>query len=153
MATVQRVTPPHPTLTRRRGEETYEMMKPHLDSGQVELLLPSDVPLSLSYLDGIILKLLAAQSLQDVTFVTSDSRIYRHLARIAGIRELDIYARFGEDADRERVEPQPLPIPTKVRPFTRKEMEKLQFVAPTRRGPAGKAAPPRRSRPPSQRKA
>ena len=62
MTTVQRVTPPHPTLTRRRGEETYEMMKPYLDSGQVELLLPSDVPLSLSYLDGIILKLLGARN-------------------------------------------------------------------------------------------
>ena len=153
MATIQRFTPSHPTLTRRRGEDTYEQLRPYLDSGQVELLLPSDVPLSLSYLDGIILKLLAAQRLQDVTFVTSDSRIYRHLARIAGIRELEIYARFGEDADRERVEPQPLPIPTKFRPFTMNEIEKLQFATPTRRGVAGKAAPPRRSRPPSQRKA
>ena len=153
MATVQRVTPPHPTITRRRGEETYEQIKPYLDSGQVELLLPSDVPLSLSYLDGIILRLLAAQRLQDVTFVTSDSRIYRHLARIAGIRELDIYARLGEGADRERVKPQPLSIPTKFRPFTKKEAEKLQFVAPTQQGRAGRPSPPRRSRPPSQRKA
>ena len=68
MATIQRFTPSHPTLTRRRGEDTYEQLRPYLDSGQVELLLPSDVPLSLSYLDGIILKLLAAQRLQDVTF-------------------------------------------------------------------------------------
>ena len=71
----------------------------------MELLLPSDVPLSLSYLDGIILKLLAAQRLQDVTFVTSVSRVYDKLARIVDIRSVEIYARFGENTDRERVPP------------------------------------------------
>ena len=86
------------------------MMKPYLDSGQVELLLPSDVPLSLSYLDGIILKLLAAQRLQDVTFVTSVSRVYDKLARIADIRSIEIYARFGENADRDLVPPKPGPF-------------------------------------------
>ena len=110
MATIQRVTPPHPTLTRRRGEETYEKIRPLLDSGQVEIILPSDVPLSLSYLDGIIVKLLGTKHLQDVTFVTGDSRVYDKLARIADIRSIEIYARFGENADRDLVPPKPGPF-------------------------------------------
>ena len=93
------------------------MIKPLLDSGQVELLLPSDVPLSMSYLDGIILKLLAAQHLQDVTFVTSDSHVYDKLARIVDIRSVEIYARFGENTDRGRVSPKAGTVdlrPTKI---------------------------------------
>ena len=93
------------------------MIKPMLDSGQVELLLPSDVPLSMSYLDGIILKLLAAQRLQDVTFVTNESRVYDKLARIVDIRSVEIYARFGENAERERVPPKAGPVdlrPSKI---------------------------------------
>ena len=110
MTTTQRVTPPHPTLTRRRGEETYEKIRSLLDSGPVELILPSDVPLSLSYLDGVVVKLLNAERLQDVTFVTSDRRVYDKLARIVDIRSIEIYARFGENADRERVAPKAGPF-------------------------------------------
>lgn len=110
MTTTQRVTPLHPTLTRRRGEETYEQIRSLLDSGPVELILPSDVPLSLSYLDGVVVKLLNAERLQDVTFVTGDRRVHDKLARIVDIRSIEIYARFGENADRERVAPKAGPF-------------------------------------------
>ena len=92
-------------VTRRNGEKAYNILKIHLVSGDVDLLIEDVNTMSMSFLDGLIAKLIAADELTKVTFVTDDHSLREKLSRIAEIRDAKFYYRVKNESKR-RVVPQ-----------------------------------------------
>ena len=76
--------------TRRRGVEAGESLASMLREDPVLLNLDDADTLSLSFLDGLILRLIDRACLDRVTFSTKDSRTKAKLKRLAGTREANI---------------------------------------------------------------
>lgn len=89
-----------PTLTRRRGHEAYNALKPLLSKSQVKVDLRNVDMISMSFLDGLVANLLDSETAQDVTFVVSDSRVLQKLSRIVAIRNARLY--FSASGGRKR---------------------------------------------------
>jgi hypothetical protein len=80
-------------LTRSRGKEAFEKLRPMFSEIDIEMSLDLDsaeAPSS-SFLDAMVLKLHASSLLERVTFVTSRERIRKRLSYIAGTRKVDLY--------------------------------------------------------------
>ena len=88
-------------ITRGRGEQAYAQLRELLQAGeQVELrLFPGRAPISLSFLDGIIVKLVESRHLEDVTFATNDARTMHKLSNIGTIRSIPLSARWDGDSE------------------------------------------------------
>ena len=82
--------------TRRRGEEAYKALLPALESGAVVLHLDSTDSLSTSFLDGLLLKLMAGNHLSNVMFETNDARKQTILGRLSSVRSIDIQLLNGQ---------------------------------------------------------
>lgn len=81
---------PH-TVTRSRGYAAYEELKRHLGLNQmVEVDISGEYPISLSFLDGLVLRLMTSGGLDQITFVVHNQDVLRKLERIAEIRQVDI---------------------------------------------------------------
>ena len=80
-------------VSRRRGEEAYDALKNHLNTGTVELELGGSDIISTSFLDGLVSKLLVNGETELVTFVTDDTRHIEKLKRISGLRSAILYSR------------------------------------------------------------
>jgi len=95
-----------PTLTRPRGREAYHLLRERWRDGSLALLLDDVNMLSLSFLDGLVLELLAAGRIECVTFVTREPRTQEKLARVAGLHpEAALYFRPASSEERRRVTP------------------------------------------------
>lgn len=95
-----------PTLTRPRGREAYHRLRERWTEGSVVLVLDGVSMLSLSFLDGIVLELLAAGELDRVTFVTDDVRTEEKIGRVAGLHtEAVLYVRRPSEQERRSVVP------------------------------------------------
>ena len=95
-----------PTLTRTRGREAYGNWREYWQEGSATILLDGVTMLSLSFLDGLVLELLAAGELERVTFETREPRTRHKLARVAGLHpEAVLYVKGAPADDRQRVTP------------------------------------------------
>ena len=92
-------------MTRRRGEEAYQLLAPYMRSGPIEVEFDGANVVSSSFLDELVRNLNQADQTEAVTFVTDDDQILDKLARITGTRGAVIYVR-SEGAERHRVAPQ-----------------------------------------------
>ena len=90
-------------ITRSRGEQAYAQLCEVLQAGeQVELrVFPGESPISMSFLDGIIVKLVESGRLSDVTFATNDERTMDKLSNIREIRSIPVAARWDGDPRRQ----------------------------------------------------
>ena len=102
------------TVTRPRGEEAYRNLREYLPAGAVEVDLNSAELLSVSFLDGLVLRLLEANQLDKVTFVASDPGVQRKLSQVAGVRHVEILFRTEKGGSRRPVPP---------RAFTKVELD------------------------------
>ena len=95
------------TLTRPRGYEAYERLSTFLArTSALELSLDGVTMISMSFMDGIVEKLIAAHELDRITFVTAEPKTRDKLARIAGLHAgASIFIREPDSATRRAVEP------------------------------------------------
>jgi hypothetical protein len=93
------------TVTRPRGEEAYQKLREYLLSGKVEVDLRGAKLLSFSFLDGLILQLLANHQLEMITFVAPDPEQQRKLAQVAGVRSAKIFFREKKGEPRRIIQP------------------------------------------------
>lgn len=95
-----------PTLSRARGREACERLREQWSASAAAIQLDGVSMLSLSFLDGLVLGLLAAGRLDHVTFVTQDPRTVGKLERVAGLHPgAALYMRHGPSEARRRVTP------------------------------------------------
>ena len=87
-------------LLRRRGEQAYQKMSAHFHSDDVEINLDGLNSMSMSFIDGIISKLVLNDQLERVTFVTDNSRTLEKLGTISGFRDTSIYYRSSGQIER-----------------------------------------------------
>lgn len=92
--------------TRGRSDEAYAELRPNLGGGPVAINLDGIDSLSASFLDGLLLRLLEGDHLQDVTFVTRNARTQEVLARLSSVRSVDIRL-LNEQGEVETVTPRP----------------------------------------------
>lgn len=90
-------------ITRSRGEQAYAHLCAMLHAGeQVELrVFPGKSPISMSFLDGIIVKLVESGRLTDVIFATNDERTMDKLSNIREIRSIPVAARWDGEPHRQ----------------------------------------------------
>lgn len=100
-----------PTVTRPRGREAYKRLRDRWQSGPLDVVLDGVIALPLSFLDGLLLELLSARSLEHVTFVTSEARTIKKLGRLAALHpDAMIYMREPSSIDRVLVRPAPIEL-------------------------------------------
>ena len=75
-----------PCVTRRRGEQAFQKLQPLLGEAPIEVDLNLADMLSMSFLDGLVSKLINSESVDVVTFVSDDESTIRKLDRISEIR-------------------------------------------------------------------
>ncbi len=88
-------------IMRWRGEKAYEKLQGYLQEGLVEVDLDGVELLSMSFLDGLVSKLIAFHLADKVTFRVSDPTVRDKLARIAGIRSATLFYRSGDQDTRQ----------------------------------------------------
>ena len=94
---------------RRRGEQVYQAMNHHLMTEEVEINLDGFTSVSMSFIDGIISKLVLNEQLGRVTFVTDNDRTLEKLGTISGFRDTPIFCRSSEQTERVAVPKVELP--------------------------------------------
>ena len=77
--------------TRKRGAETYCKLLPLLQDGPVVLDLDGIDLMPVSFLDGLMLRLMKSGHAEDVTFKTTNSLAIDKLRRLSGLRGVDIF--------------------------------------------------------------
>ena len=90
-------------VLRRRGEQVYQTVSCHLDAGDVEFNLDGPRSPSMSFIDGIISKLVLNDQLDRVTFVTNNDRTLEKLGTISGFRNTSIFYRPSDQTERAPV--------------------------------------------------
>ena len=92
--------------TRGRSDEAYAELRPLLGDGPIAINLEGIESLSASFLDGLLLRLIAGEHLQDVVFVARKVRTQEALARLSSVRSVDIRL-LNERGEIETVTPRP----------------------------------------------
>ena len=77
--------------TRKRGAETYAKLLPFLQDGPVVLDLDGIDLMPVSFLDGLMLRLMESGHADNVSFKASDSIAVDKLRRLSGLRGVDIF--------------------------------------------------------------
>ena len=77
--------------TRKRGAETYFKLLPLLQDGPVVLDLDGIELMPVSFLDGLMLRLMESGHAEDVTFKATNSLAIDKLRRLSGLRDVDIF--------------------------------------------------------------
>ena len=90
-------------ILRRRGEQVYQKVSHHLIDGDVEFNLDGPRSPSMTFIDGIISKLVINNQLDRITFVTDNERTLEKLGTISGFRDTPIFYRSSEQAERAPV--------------------------------------------------
>lgn len=83
---------PH-LITRRRGFEAYKNLVERIKSDDIEIVLTDAKVLSSSFLDELIRRIEMSDYSLNVTFLVDDPAIENKLARIAGVRNIDLKIR------------------------------------------------------------
>lgn len=96
-------------LLRRRGEQAYQRMSLNFNAGDVEINLDGLNSMSMSFIDGIVSKLVLNEQLDRVTFVTDSDRTLEKLGTISGFRDTPIFYRPSEQTPRVLVPKVELP--------------------------------------------
>ena len=78
-------------------------MRHHFADDEVELNINGFRSISMSFIDGIISKLVINEQLHKVTFVTDNARTLEKLGTISGFRNTPIFYRSSERAERAPV--------------------------------------------------
>lgn len=84
-----------PCITRIRGEEASERLDSYIGVDQIAIDFDGVEIVSLSFLDGLIAKLVKSHKEENVIFITSPD-IEDKLARIVGIRSATIYCNSND---------------------------------------------------------
>lgn len=79
--------------TRKRGAETYFKLLPLLKDGPVVLDIDGIDLMPVSFLDGLMLRLMKSGHAQDVSFKATNSIAVEKLRRLSGLRGVDIFLR------------------------------------------------------------
>ena len=77
--------------TRKRGAETYFKLLPLLQDGPVVLDLDGIEMMPVSFLDGLMLRLMESGHAEDVSFKATNSLAIDKLRRLSGLRGVDIF--------------------------------------------------------------
>ena len=77
--------------TRKRGAETYFKLLPLLQDGPVVLDLDGIELMPVSFLDGLMLRLMESGHAEDVSFKATNSLAIDKLRRLSGLRGVDIF--------------------------------------------------------------
>ena len=86
-----------PCISRARGNEAGEKIAQLIDQyNSLEIDLQGVELISLSYLDGIITRLLVSNNLEKVIFVTNERQHLDKLSQISSLRGISIYHRTLE---------------------------------------------------------
>lgn len=80
-----------PCLTRKKGREAAELLKPQVDAQTTILDLNGVEMLSFSFLDGLISELTAEVNAARLVFRADDPDVIDKLARIAAIRNICVF--------------------------------------------------------------
>jgi hypothetical protein len=80
----------NPCLSRKRGHEAADNLARYLSSKSITLDLDSDSNVSLSFLDGLVLRLNYHKLLDKTVFKTEKLCTIAKLSNISEIRQLDI---------------------------------------------------------------
>ena len=96
-------------LLRRRGEQAYQGMSHHFSVDDVEINLDGLNSMSMSFIDGIISKLVLNDQMDRVTFVTNNDRTLEKLGTISGFRNTSIFYRPSDQTERVPVPKVELP--------------------------------------------
>ena len=94
---------------RRRGEQVYQRMSHHLLTDELEINLDGLPTMSMSFIDGIISRLVLNEQLERVTFVTDNERTLEKLGTISGFRNTSIFYRPSDQTERAPVPKVELP--------------------------------------------
>jgi hypothetical protein len=108
-----------PCIMRWRGQQAYDKLEKYLALGHVEVDLDGAELLSMSFLDELVSKLVASNSLDKVTFVVNEPVVRDKLARIAGIRAISLFCRSSKQVTcrvraKRNVSPAPVFTASKV---------------------------------------
>ena len=90
-------------LLRRRGEQAYQKMSRHFSTDDVEINLDGLNSMSMSFIDGIVSKLVLNEQLDRVTFITDNDRTLEKLGTISGFRNTPIFYRTTQQPVRAHV--------------------------------------------------
>lgn len=90
--------------TRSRGAEAYSRLLPLLKDGPVVLNFDGVDVMPVSFLDGLILKLIEGGYANHVSFMTDDARTKEKLQRVSGLRGVDVFV-CGPNGRLETLEP------------------------------------------------
>lgn len=90
--------------TRRRGAETYTKLLPLLQNGPVVLDLDGIDLMPVSFLDGLMLRLIESGHSTDVSFKTTNPRAIDNLRRLSGLRNVDVFL-YGPSGRPNKLEP------------------------------------------------
>ena len=96
--------------TRERGAETYFKLLPLLQDGPVVLDLDGIELMPVSFLDGLMLRLMESGHAEDVTFKATNSLAIDKLRRLSGLRDVDIFL-HRPSGRHEKLEPRNLDAP------------------------------------------
>ena len=77
--------------TRKRGAETYVKLLPLLQDGPVVLDLDGIDLMPVSFLDGLMLRLMESGHAEDVSFKATNPLAIDKLRRLSGLRGVDIF--------------------------------------------------------------
>ena len=77
--------------TRKRGAETYFRLLPMLKEGPVVLDIDGIDLMPVSFLDGLMLRLMKSGHDQHVSFKATNSLAVEKLRRLSGLRGVDIF--------------------------------------------------------------
>ena len=96
--------------TRKRGAETYIKLLPLLQDGPVVLDLDGIDLMPVSFLDGLMLRLMESGYAEDVSFKATNSLAIDKLRRLSGLRGVDIFLHCPSGG-LEKLEPKNLDAP------------------------------------------
>lgn len=96
-------------ISRARGHQAFENLQNYLSNGPVEIDLNHSDLLSISFLDELVLKLLAANQLQNVSFLVADLSVQQRLAHVAALRDARIQYRTTKGGMTAVIDPRPAP--------------------------------------------
>lgn len=77
--------------TRKRGTETYFKLLPLLQDGPIVLDLDGIDLMPVSFLDGLMLRLMESGHSEDVSFKATNSLAIDKLRRLSGLRGVNIF--------------------------------------------------------------
>lgn len=98
------------SVSRARGYEAFQNLASYLSfGGDVEISFEGQDIVSVSFMDELVLRLVEANHLHHVVFVVSTQDLVQKLAKVAAIRDAEIFIRSKAGQEKILVAPKQAP--------------------------------------------